>query len=78
MLSRWRLKLNNRIVAWTAVAGVGLLPCPDCGVPLAVHVWPVAGIVWVWRRVRQRGEQELDLLLADDLRVRTPAEPERR
>ncbi len=70
MIKRLRLRINNRVVAWTAVLGAGLMPCPDCGVPLAVHIWPVAALVWVWRRVRRRGEQQLDLLISDDLRAR--------
>lgn len=69
MLSRLKLKLNNRIMAWVGVAGVGLLPCPDCGIPLAVHVWPVAALVWGWRRLRQRSLAQLDLLLTGDLRA---------
>jgi len=68
MLSRWRLRFNNRILAWISVAGVGLLPCPDCGIPLAVHVWPVAALIWGWRRLRRRSIAQLDLLLTDDLR----------
>ena len=38
------------------------MPCPDCAVPLATHIWPVAGAVWLFRRWRRRGEAELDLL----------------
>lgn len=70
MLSRWKLKIDNRIVAWVGIVGVGLLPCPDCGIPLAVHGWPVAALVWGWRRLRQRSVAQLDLLLTDDLRDR--------
>lgn len=70
MIKRLRLRINNRVVAWTAVFGVGLMPCPDCGIPLAVHIWPVAALVWLWRRVRRRGEQQLDLLISDDLHAR--------
>lgn len=72
MLERLRLKLNNRIVALVGVFGVGLLPCPDCGVPLAVHVWPAAGVVWLWRRWRRRSSERLEFLLTDDL---APGDP---
>jgi len=70
LVNRWRLALNNRIVAWAGVIGIGLLPCPDCGLPLAIKIWPVAGVVWVVRRVRRRSDERLALLLADDLRDR--------
>jgi len=70
LVNRWRLALNNRIVAWAGVIGIGLLPCPDCGLPLAIKIWPVAGVVWVVQRVRRRSDERLALLLADDLRDR--------
>ncbi len=70
MLKRLQVRLNNRIVGWASVLGVGLLPCPDCGIPLAAHIWPVAAVVWVYRRVRRRSEAELDLLLSEELQAR--------
>ena len=70
MFRRLRLRLNSRIIAWVGVAGVGMLPCPDRGIPLAVHVWPVAAVVWLWRRLRRRSEAELDLVLSDELRAK--------
>jgi hypothetical protein len=47
------------------VLGIGLLPCPDCGLPLAIKVWPFAGLFWLFQRLRQRAEHNLDLLLLD-------------
>ncbi len=76
MFRDWRLKLNNRVIAWAGVLGAGLLPCPDCGVPLAVHIWPVAALVWIYQRVRRRSAARLDLLLSDDLRHRASAAPQ--
>lgn len=73
MIQKLRLKLTNGWVAAVGVFSVGLLPCPDCGIPLAAHVWPVAGIVWLYRRVRRRSLNRLDLLLTDDLAARVPA-----
>lgn len=69
LITRWRLALNNRMVAWGSVIGVGLLPCPDCGLPLAVKIWPVAGLVWLIRRIRRRSDERLALLLTDDVRA---------
>jgi hypothetical protein len=63
MWDQIRLKLNNQIVAVIGLFGVGLLPCPDCGLPLAVKVWPAAGLVWLYRRFRRRSLRRLDLLL---------------
>jgi hypothetical protein len=73
MIDRWRLKVNNGWVGLVSVFGLGLLPCPDCGVPLAVHIWPAAAVIWLYRRVRQRHLHKLDLLLAADLI--SPASP---
>ena len=70
-LKRWRLRLNNRVVAWVSVAGVGLLPCPDCGIPLGVKIWPVAGVIWLYWRLRRRGEAQLDLLITNELSAHT-------
>ncbi|WP_119067448.1 hypothetical protein [Aggregatilinea lenta] len=67
MLNSWRLKANNRLVAWAGVLGVGLLPCPDCGLPLGIKIWPVAAGVWVFRRLARRSMSRMDLLLTGDL-----------
>ena len=67
MINRWRLKLTNGWVGLAGLFGVGLLPCPDCGVPMAVHLWPAAGVLWLYRRIRQRHLNKLDLFLAADL-----------
>ena len=61
-----RLKLNNQIVMGMGLFGIGLLPCPDCGLPLAIKVWPAAGLIWLFRRFRRRSLRRLDLLLTDD------------
>lgn len=63
MRRRWQLALNNRLIAWAGVLGIGLLPCPDCGLPLAIKVWPFAGLFWLYQRVRRRSERQLDRLL---------------
>ncbi len=70
-MREWRLKLNNRMVAWAGVVGMGLLPCPDCGLPLAVKLWPVAAVVALLGWIKRRSVRQLDLLLTDDLRKKT-------
>lgn len=41
----WRSKLRWKVFKpWLAVVGscgAGLLPCPECGGPILVHIWPV-------------------------------------
>jgi hypothetical protein len=68
MIKRWRLKISNSLIAWVGVLGVGMLPCPDCGIPMAAHIWPVAAVVWLWRSWRRRGERQLDLVLSRESR----------
>jgi hypothetical protein len=48
---------NNPLTSWTvivALLGAGALPCPDCGMPLAWHLWPLAllilGVRWIAHR----------------------------
>ncbi len=53
-MQRWRLRLTNGWTAIVGLLGVGLLPCPDCGAPLAVHTWPLALLIWAFGRVRRR------------------------
>lgn len=72
MHRNWRVILGSRWIA-AGVIGVGLLPCPDCAVPLATQIWPVAGAIWLWRRWRQRSTEQLDLVLTEDLRRRAAA-----
>lgn len=66
-IQQWKLRLNNRLVAWGGVIGVRLLPCPDCGLPLGIKLWPAAALVWLFQRARRRQIQQLDLLLRRDL-----------
>jgi hypothetical protein len=63
----WHLKLNNRMVAWAGVLGAGLLPCPDCGLPLAVKLWPIAAVVGLFQWFKRRSARRLELLLTDDV-----------
>lgn len=67
MLNSWRMKANHRVMAWAGVLGVGLMPCPDCGLPLGLKIWPVAALIWAFRRIVRRNLGRMDLLLADDL-----------
>lgn len=36
-----------------AFLGVGLLPCPECGSPMILHIWPLAGIVAMVQALRR-------------------------
>ncbi|MBN1681193.1 MAG: hypothetical protein JW966_12980 [Anaerolineae bacterium] len=74
IVKRWQTRITNKWVGLAGAVGIGLLPCPDCGVPLIVHVLPFAGVVAVYRYMRRRS-RTLDLLLADDLLQREAAPP---
>lgn len=63
MLSHWRLKVNNRVVGLAGIFGVGLLPCPDCGLPLAIKVWPAAAVIWGLRYFQRRSLHNLNQCL---------------
>jgi hypothetical protein len=48
---------RDRIKTWgstAALVGVGLLPCPDCGVPLIFKYWPLAAFMALGNFVRNR------------------------
>ncbi|HML23199.1 MAG TPA: hypothetical protein PKD09_16210 [Aggregatilinea sp.] len=70
MLNSWRMKANHRLMTWIGVLGVGLMPCPDCGLPLGVKIWPVAALIWGFQRVVRRNVTRMDLLLSEDLAER--------
>jgi len=39
---------RSPLTSWAFVAallGAGAVPCPDCGMPLAWHLWPLAMLV---------------------------------
>jgi hypothetical protein len=37
-----------------ALLGVGMLPCPECGAPVILHIWPIAGLLLVVRALKRR------------------------
>ncbi len=39
--------------------GLGILPCPDCGAPIALHFWPLALVVLLTRVVRRQNPSQL-------------------
>jgi hypothetical protein len=41
-------------VATAALLGVGMLPCPECGAPVILHIWPIAGLLLIVRVLRRR------------------------
>jgi len=67
VLKHWRLKMTDGWGAMVGLFGIGFLPCPDCGLPMAVHTWPIALLIWAFRRVRQRQSRSLDLLLDENV-----------
>jgi hypothetical protein len=56
-----RATKSNPMTSWAFIAallGTGALPCPDCGMPLAWHLWPLAVLLlagrWIARRKTAR------------------------
>jgi hypothetical protein len=37
-----------------ALLGLGALPCPECGAPMILHFWPIAGLVLVVQALKRR------------------------
>lgn len=41
---------------WLALAaflGIGMLPCPEYGTPMILHLWPLAGLIAVAQALRR-------------------------
>ena len=58
----------RRLKEWglgTALVGASLLPCPECGLPLAIHTWPFLLLLAV-RRLVKRQTERLDDLPGDE------------
>jgi len=58
MLRRWRSsKTWAATKPWCAafgLFGVGMLPCPDCGAPIALHYWPIGLLLALQLYVRRK------------------------
>jgi hypothetical protein len=57
---RKRLK-NSTIKLWLAgggLLGASMLPCPDCGTPMILHVWPLVGFVLIARAIKKRAQEK--------------------
>ena len=50
----------TRWVMVVALLGAGATPCPEYGMPLAVHLWPLALLLVVARVVADRARPRLD------------------
>ncbi len=60
MIKNWQLRINK---VFLGVFGIGLLPCPDCGLPLGLKIWPVAAVWWLFQRFSHRQVKKLDLIV---------------
>jgi len=69
----------RRLKEWglgTALVGASLLPCPECGLPLAIHTWPFLLLLAV-RRLVKRQTERLDDLPGDERQLTLPEEVKR-
>lgn len=57
-MERWKSRITWTVAKpWCTVValfGAGMLPCPDCGAPMAIHFWPAAIFLALRTYVRQR------------------------
>jgi hypothetical protein len=57
-MRRWTSRITWAVAKpWCTVValfGAGMLPCPDCGAPMAIHFWPAAIFLALRTYVRQR------------------------
>jgi hypothetical protein len=37
-----------------SLVGLGFLPCPECGVPMIIHFWPIAAVLALRNILRDR------------------------
>jgi len=49
--AKWWLMLGGFL-------GAGMLPCPECGTPMILHVWPLAGMVLVAQAIKKRAQRK--------------------
>ncbi|MFN2298744.1 MAG: hypothetical protein ACK2UB_07840 [Anaerolineales bacterium] len=40
-----------------ALLGAGAIPCPECGAPLAGHIWPLAALLLAAQFISRRGRR---------------------
>lgn len=56
-LNRLRKRLSGSAarlwLALLAFMGIGMLPCPECGTPMILHIWPLAGVVAMIQMLRR-------------------------
>jgi len=65
-VSTLQQELARRSTSWWVVIGallaMGTVPCPECGGPMVLHTWPLAGLLILARalnRRKSRGQQAM-------------------
>jgi len=65
-VSTLRQKLARRFTSeWVVIGALlatGAVPCPECGGPMVLHTWPLAGLLILARalkRRKSRGQQAM-------------------
>jgi len=48
------------VAAVAVLLGVGIAPCPECGMPLVIHIWPLALLLAFTRIVGNRNRPQQD------------------
>ena len=62
MIRRMYKRLTRSTAKWWLIMGsllgIGMLPCPECGTPMILHIWPIAGIVLVVQAMKKRAQEK--------------------
>ncbi len=52
------------LLVMSGLLGIGILPCPDCGSPMIVHLWPLA-LLYSLRHFLHHHREKTRFLLDD-------------
>jgi len=58
---------SSSIRGWMIIGsmlGISALPCPECGTPLILHIWPIA-ILFLVARSMKKHYKKTDLFLSE-------------
>jgi len=57
VLNKLTTAIIKRLMPFVAILGIGMAPCPDCGTPMILHFWPLAGLLLLSQTLRKRQQK---------------------